>query len=106
MEEYPEHALSWFAVGCYYMATRQFDQARHYFGKATALDKNSAAAWVGFGHAFAAQVRLVETSGRGGDCLGLFLPSDHTYKVARQQAADSLATLHAYHARPSSHTRH
>lgn len=56
VEEYPDSALSWFAVGCYYMAARQFEAARRYFSKATSLDRNSAHAWVGFGHAFAMQV--------------------------------------------------
>lgn len=59
MEEYPDSSLSWFAVGCYYMATRQFEAARRYFSKATTLDRNNAHAWVGFGHAFALQVRGV-----------------------------------------------
>lgn len=56
-------AVSWFAVGCYYMCARQFDAARRYFGKATAAAVPGgsfgaapvAAAWLGFGHAFAAQ---------------------------------------------------
>ena len=30
VEEYPSQAVSWFAVGTYYMATRQFDQARRW----------------------------------------------------------------------------
>lgn len=54
VEDYPSNALSWFAVGCYYMCTRQFDQARRYFAKATSMDANFAEAWVAFGHAFAA----------------------------------------------------
>jgi anaphase-promoting complex subunit 6 len=37
------------------MVTRQYDQARRYFGKATALDPGFAPAWVAFGHAFSAQ---------------------------------------------------
>jgi hypothetical protein len=42
-------------VGCYYMCTRQYEQARRYFGKATGLEPNCAAAWIAFGHAFSAQ---------------------------------------------------
>lgn len=56
MREYPQAALSWYAVGCYYMATRQYDQARHYFGKASLLDKKSPDVWLAYGHAFAALV--------------------------------------------------
>lgn len=36
------------------MVSRQFDQARRYFAKATAMEPNFAEAWVAFGHAFAA----------------------------------------------------
>jgi len=53
--EYPKKALTWFAIGCYYMATRQFDSARKYFSKATNMDPSFVQAWIGFGHAFAAQ---------------------------------------------------
>ena len=28
VDEYPKKALTWFGIGCYYMATKQFDQAR------------------------------------------------------------------------------
>lgn len=56
VEEYPSSAQAWFGVGCYYMASRQFEQARRFFAKATQLDKHNAHAWIGFGHAFAEQV--------------------------------------------------
>eukprot|EP00891_Asterochloris_glomerata_P009640 jgi/Astpho2/9640/e_gw1.00146.47.1_t len=55
VQEYPERALSWFAVGCYYLCTQQFESARMYFGKATTLESSFAPAWIGFGNAFAAQ---------------------------------------------------
>lgn len=57
VEEYPDRAVSWFGVGCYYMATQQYEQARRFFAKATQLDKDNAYAWIGFGHAFAEQVK-------------------------------------------------
>jgi len=43
-------------VGCYYMASKQYEQARRFFAKATQLDKHNAHAWIAFGHAFAEQV--------------------------------------------------
>ncbi len=49
-------ALSWFAAGCYYLATHQHDQARRHLTKATQLDRNCAPAWVAVGHACALQV--------------------------------------------------
>ena len=55
VEEYPRRAVSWFAVGCYYYCVRRFDAARRFFSKATALDGAFVPAWIGFGHAFAAQ---------------------------------------------------
>ena len=55
VEEYPTRAVSWFAVGCYYYCVRRFDAARRFFSKATALDGAFVPAWIGFGHAFAAQ---------------------------------------------------
>ena len=55
VNEYPGKAVAWFAVGCYYMCTQQYDSARRYFGKATSLDAKFAPAWLGFGNAFAAQ---------------------------------------------------
>ena len=53
--EYPNKAVTWFAIGCYYMTTRQYDAARKYFSKATSIDASFVQAWIGFGHAFAAQ---------------------------------------------------
>jgi anaphase-promoting complex subunit 6 len=55
VEEHPEMAMAWYAVGCYYVSTSQHDAARRYFAKATSIDKKDAAAWLAFGHSFAAQ---------------------------------------------------
>ena len=50
-----DSAIAWFAVGSYYYLIKKFDLARKYFHKANRLDKNFAASWIAFGHAFAAQ---------------------------------------------------
>ena len=55
VEDYPQQAVSWFAVGAYYHLIADYESARRYFSKATSLDHRFAPAWVGFGHAFAAQ---------------------------------------------------
>ncbi|KAL2620164.1 hypothetical protein R1flu_000369 [Riccia fluitans] len=55
VQEYPTKAISWFAVGCYYYCIRQYDHARRYFCKATAMENSFAPAWLGFGNAYAAQ---------------------------------------------------
>lgn len=76
VNEYPGKAVAWFAVGCYYMCTQQYDSARRYFGKATSLDAKFAPAWLGFGNAFAAQdesdqVCAVSSRVQGKDCIPL-----------------------------------
>ena len=38
IEDHPQAAVSWFAVGCYYHLTGNFDSSRRYFEKATHLD--------------------------------------------------------------------
>ena len=47
--------VSWYAIGCYYHLIGDFENARRYFSKSTTIDHRFAPAWVGFGHAFAAQ---------------------------------------------------
>ncbi|KAA8526750.1 hypothetical protein F0562_009021 [Nyssa sinensis] len=55
VKDYPQKALSWFAVGCYYYCINKYDQSRRYFSKATSLDGTFPPAWIGYGNAFAAQ---------------------------------------------------
>ncbi|XP_075075983.1 anaphase-promoting complex subunit 6 isoform X3 [Nicotiana tabacum] len=55
VKDYPQKALSWFAVGCYYYCIKKYDQARRYFSKSTSLDGTFASAWIGYGNAYAAQ---------------------------------------------------
>ncbi|KXZ51181.1 hypothetical protein GPECTOR_13g668 [Gonium pectorale] len=53
--EHPDLAVSWYAVGCYYLAARQPEAARRYLGRATQLQRGFAPAWLAYGHAFSAQ---------------------------------------------------
>ncbi|KAL5564884.1 hypothetical protein UlMin_028048 [Ulmus minor] len=55
VKDYPQKALSWFAVGCYYYCIKKYDQSRRYFSKATSLDGTFPPALIGYGNAFAAQ---------------------------------------------------
>ncbi|XP_047089981.1 anaphase-promoting complex subunit 6 [Lolium rigidum] len=55
VKDYPQKAISWFAVGCYYYCIKKYDQARRYFCKATGLDGTFPPAWIGTGIAYAAQ---------------------------------------------------
>ncbi|PON98465.1 N-terminal acetyltransferase A, auxiliary subunit [Trema orientale] len=54
VKDYPQKALSWFAVGCYYYCIKKYVQSRSYFSKATSLDGTFPPAWIGYGNAFAA----------------------------------------------------
>eukprot|EP00730_Choanoeca_flexa_P008179 TRINITY_DN12454_c0_g2_i3.p1 TRINITY_DN12454_c0_g2~~TRINITY_DN12454_c0_g2_i3.p1 ORF type:complete len:591 (+),score=125.98 TRINITY_DN12454_c0_g2_i3:29-1801(+) len=55
VDAHPKRAISWFAVGSYYFSIGKNDDARRYYSKATQLDRNLGPAWIGFGHAFAAE---------------------------------------------------
>ncbi|KAM0835883.1 hypothetical protein ACQ4PT_062656 [Festuca glaucescens] len=55
VKDYPQKAISWFAVGCYYYCIKKYDQARRYFCKATGLDGTFPPAWIGTGIAYAVQ---------------------------------------------------
>ncbi|CAH1379766.1 unnamed protein product [Tenebrio molitor] len=50
---YPNLAISWFAVGCYYYIIGKSDYARRYLAKATCLDRLFGPAWLAYGHSFA-----------------------------------------------------
>jgi len=54
-ETFPESAEAWYAVGCYYLLTKKFDQARRFFQKSTSMNNYFAPAWMGYGHTFSAQ---------------------------------------------------
>lgn len=55
VDNYPDQAVSWYAVGCYYYLIAKFESARRFFSKATTIDRGFGPAWVGFGHAFATE---------------------------------------------------
>lgn len=50
---YPDEAIAWYAVGCYYDLIGKSDQARRYLSKATSLNKLFGPAWLAYGHSFA-----------------------------------------------------
>ena len=55
MDSYADKPISWFAVGCYYYLIGNNESARKFFGRASQLDIHFGAAWIGFGHSFAAE---------------------------------------------------
>lgn len=52
---YPEVAISWYSVGCFYFVIGKSDPARRYLNKATMLDPLFGPAWLAYGHSFAAE---------------------------------------------------
>ncbi|CAN6558286.1 hypothetical protein ACFX2I_007791 [Malus domestica] len=55
VKDYPQKALSWFAVGCYYYCIKKYVESHRYFSKATSLDGTFPPAWIGYGNAYAAK---------------------------------------------------
>lgn len=50
VEAYPDKAVSWFSVACYYYLIGKFVLARRYFNKSTTIDHHFAPGWIGFGY--------------------------------------------------------
>eukprot|EP00761_Pharyngomonas_kirbyi_P003873 gb/GECH01003877.1/.p1 GENE.gb/GECH01003877.1/~~gb/GECH01003877.1/.p1 ORF type:complete len:631 (+),score=131.29 gb/GECH01003877.1/:1-1893(+) len=56
VEACPDTALAWYAVGCYYLACQRYDAAHRYFVRSTQrTDRRFLPAWLGVGHALAAE---------------------------------------------------
>ena len=53
VRQWPQEAVSWFAVGCYYFLVGHMDAARKFLLKATCLGRSFAPAWLALGHSFA-----------------------------------------------------
>lgn len=54
-DQHPEEAVSWLAIGVYYLTIRRVADARRFFSKASMMDPHFGAAWIGFAHTFAAE---------------------------------------------------
>lgn len=50
---YPDEAISWYAVGCYYDLIKKTEQGRRYLTKAATLDRLFGPAWLAYGHSLA-----------------------------------------------------
>ncbi|KAJ3013336.1 anaphase promoting complex subunit cdc16 [Thoreauomyces humboldtii] len=55
VDDFPDRASTWYAVGAYYMTIKNNLEARKYFGKSTEIDSNFAPGWLGYAHSFAAE---------------------------------------------------
>ncbi|CAO1618199.1 unnamed protein product [Sympodiomycopsis kandeliae] len=52
VDEHPDRATSWFAVGTWYSSCSRWTEARVYFSKATLLNPRHFASWISFAHSF------------------------------------------------------
>ncbi|KAL6937323.1 hypothetical protein ACO0RG_003828 [Hanseniaspora osmophila] len=86
VESCPKHAVSWYAVASYHLATNKIGEARKYFSKSAVLDPNLLCSWIGFGHTYAAEgeheqaILVYSTSARlfpGSHLPNLFLGMQH-----------------------------
>lgn len=50
---FPQQAISWYAVACFYYVTGKYDLARRFLLKSSALNPNMAELWILLGHSFA-----------------------------------------------------
>ncbi|XP_062521450.1 cell division cycle protein 16 homolog [Corticium candelabrum] len=53
VDDCPQEAISWYAVGCYYTSCQKYDTARQFFSKAMTIDPLFGESWLAFAHAFA-----------------------------------------------------
>ncbi|KZP00555.1 TPR-like protein [Calocera viscosa TUFC12733] len=53
VEREPNSAISWYAVGVWYLTQKKYGEGRKYFSKASIMEPRFGPAWIGFGHTFA-----------------------------------------------------
>ncbi|TFY65559.1 hypothetical protein EVG20_g5530 [Dentipellis fragilis] len=53
VEREPESAISWYAVGVWYLTQKKWADARTYFSKTSLMDPRFGPAWIAFAHTFA-----------------------------------------------------
>ena len=53
VEEEPHQAMTWYAVGLWYLCGKKWGDARRYFSKACLIDQRNGPAWIAFAHSHA-----------------------------------------------------
>lgn len=53
VQQEPQAASTWYAVGLWYFSGKRWTEARRFFSKANLIDSRFAPAWITFAHAFA-----------------------------------------------------
>ncbi|KAI0787967.1 TPR-like protein [Fomes fomentarius] len=99
VDKEPESAISWYAVGMWYMCIKKFQEARTYFSKTSLMDPRFAPAWIAFAHAFSFEgehehaVTAYSTCARlytGSHLPLMFVGMEHIILSNRQQAEEAL----------------
>ncbi|EEB08210.2 anaphase-promoting complex subunit Cut9 [Schizosaccharomyces japonicus yFS275] len=54
-DKQPTKAVTWLAVGIYYLCVKKITEARRFFSKASTMDPHFGPAWIGFAHSFAVE---------------------------------------------------
>ncbi|GAA5966860.1 hypothetical protein JCM21900_001177 [Sporobolomyces salmonicolor] len=49
----PDDAISWYAVGLWYFAGKRWEESRRFFGKSVLIDPRFGPAWLAYAHSFA-----------------------------------------------------
>ncbi|BGP38750.1 anaphase-promoting complex subunit Cut9 [Rhodotorula kratochvilovae] len=53
VENEPDDAISWYAVGLWYFAGKRWEESRRFFGKSVLIDPRFGPAWLAYAHSFA-----------------------------------------------------
>ncbi|KAG0169411.1 anaphase promoting complex subunit cdc16 [Apophysomyces sp. BC1015] len=72
-----DKAVSWYVVGMYYLYVKKHQEARRYFTQSTTIDRNFEPAWLGYGHALAAEKDCDQAINAYTSCCKLN-PGSHT----------------------------
>ena len=95
---YPKIAMSWYAVGCYYLCCNKPEAAQKHLQRATKIDKRFAKAWVALGQSLSAQEESEHAIAAYRAACRL-LPGDHRPMVlmAKELVSGSILYIELHH---------
>ncbi|WVQ81923.1 hypothetical protein IAT38_004050 [Cryptococcus sp. DSM 104549] len=107
VEQDPQAATTWYAVGLWYFSGKRWAEARRYFSKASLIDSRFAPAWIAFAHSFAYEgehdhaITAYSTSARlfqGSHLPLLFIGMEHLQLSASHLAEEYFRAAEAINA--------
>ncbi|WRT68218.1 uncharacterized protein IL334_005194 [Kwoniella shivajii] len=107
VEQDPQAATTWYAVGLWYFSGKRWAEARRYFSKANLIDSRFAPAWIAFAHSFAYEgehdqaITAYSTSARlfqGSHLPLLFIGMEHLQLSASHLAEEYFRAAEAINA--------